>query len=66
MMLGGDNKTKTLEQVKNEVLEKCEHDNYEDAFTLLNEILEEDPKFAKGKPGREELEKMRIRILKVK
>ena len=66
MMLGDNNKTQTPEQVKKEVLEKCEQGNYEDAFNFLNDILVEDPNFAKGKPGREELEKMRDRIYKVK
>lgn len=66
VMLGDSNKTQTSEQVKKEVLEKCNQGNYEDAFNFLNDILVEDPNFAKGKPGREELEKMRDRIYKVK
>jgi hypothetical protein len=66
VMMLGDSKTQTLEQVKKDVLEKCKQENYEDAFNFLNDILVEDPNFAKGKPGREELEKMRDRIYKVK
>lgn len=63
---GGSDKTQTPQQVKNEVLEKCKQGNFEDAFNFLNDKLVEDPNFAKGKPGREELEKMRDRIYKVK
>jgi hypothetical protein len=66
IMLGGDQKSRTPEQVKKEVLDMCKAENYEDAFNFLNDILVEDPNFAKGKPGREELEKMRDRIYKVK
>ena len=66
VMLRDSKKTQTPQQVKKEVLEKCNQGHYEDAFNLLNDILVEDPNFAKGKPGREELEKMRDRIYKVK
>ena len=66
VMLRDSKKTQTPQQVKKEVLEKCNQGNYEDAFNFLNDILVEDPNFAKGKPGREELEKMRDRIYKVK
>ncbi len=66
VMLRDSKKTQTPQQVKKEVLEKCKQGNYEDAFNFLNDILVEDPNFAKGKPGREELEKMRDRIYKVK
>ncbi len=66
IMLGGGQKSRTPEQVKKEVLQMCNEENYEDAFNTLNDILVEDPNFAKGKPGREELEKMLDRIYKVK
>ncbi len=66
IMLGGGPKSRTPEQVKKEVLQMCNEENYEDAFNTLNEILVDDPNFAKGKPGREELEKMLDRLYKVK
>jgi len=66
IMLGDGPKSRTPEQVKKEVLDMCMAENYEDAFNFLNDILVDDPNFAKGKPGREELEKMRDRIYKVK
>jgi flagellar basal body-associated protein FliL len=66
IMLGGGQKSRTPEQVKKEVLQMCAEENYEDAFNFLNEILVDDPNFAKGKPGREELEKMLDRLYKVK
>lgn len=66
IMLGGGPKSRTPEQVKKEVLQMCNEENYEDAFNTLNEILVDDPNFSKGKPGRQDLEKMRDRIYKVK
>jgi hypothetical protein len=65
IMLSGK-KTLTSEQVKNEVLQMCKQGNYNDAFNYLNEKLDDDPNFAEGKHGREELEKMLDRIYNVK
>lgn len=65
LMLKKD-KDRSIEEIKKDTLEMCQDENYEDAFNYLNEQLVENEICSKGKPGREELEKMRDRIYKVK
>jgi hypothetical protein len=65
LMLNKD-KDRSIEEIKKDTLEMCQDDHYEDAFNYLNEQLVENESCSKGKPGREELEKMRDRIYKVK
>lgn len=59
-------KDKSIVEIKKETLEMCQDDNYEDAFNFLNEQLVENESCSKGKPGREDLEKLLDRIYKVK
>jgi hypothetical protein len=64
LMLNKD-KDRSIEEIKKDTLEMCQDDHYEDAFNYLNEQLVENESCSKGKPGREELEKMRDRIYTV-
>jgi hypothetical protein len=52
--------------VREKTLEMCDEDNYVDAFNFLNKELDENQNCSKGKPGREDLEKILDRIYKVK
>jgi hypothetical protein len=56
----------TIREVREKTLEMCDEDNYEDAFNFLNKELDENQNCSKGKPGREDLEKILDRIYKVK
>jgi hypothetical protein len=59
-------KEKSIEEIKIDTLEMCQDNHYEDAFNYLNEQLVENESCSKGKPGREDLEKLLDRIYKVK
>ena len=57
-------KNLSYKEVLSKAKEDCKHDNYKDAYNFLNQELEDNPSISEGKPGREELEKMRDRVKK--
>lgn len=64
--LTSNEKNKSWEKVKDETIEKCEKNEFEDAYKFLNDELENNPNCDINTEGREELESLLKRISKVK
>ena len=56
----------TFDKVKEEVISKCEDNQYDDASKYIEKELNDNPNIAANSDEREELKKMNERILKVK
>jgi hypothetical protein len=58
------NKNLSGGEVLKEAKKKCKDGNYKDAYNFLILELNENSNISEGKPGREELEKMKDRVSK--